>query len=168
MTISSMKVRASIIGVLTKAVDAGTASIDIEQIVNNTLTDGTGADQGNAVYVDDFSIGASSSSTIDLAGSLSDPLGNTIVFTAVKAILIIADDTNVNNVIVGNATNAFVGPFGAGTHTLAIKPGGVLLVTDGFSAAGWTVGAGSTDELKLANSSSGTAVTGTIVVIREA
>lgn len=166
MTIS-LEVLARIRGTLTASPDAGTATVPINESAGGDLDDGTGANQANAIYQDAFSIGASSSTTLDLAGSLTDPLNQTKVFTAIKAILIEADSGNTNNIVVGNATNAFTGPFGAAAHTLAIPPGGAVLLFNP-SAAGWAVSAGTADELKLANSGAGSAVTGRITIVGEA
>ena len=166
MTIALVS-RSSIKGTLTTARDGGTAIFTIDTGEANEIGDGTGAGQANAVYRDDFSIAASGTLDVDLSGSLEDALGNALVFTAVKEILIIADATNVNNLVIGNGTNPFVGPLSAGTVTIALKPGGKFHVSDGYSAAGWTVGAGASDVIKLANSGAGTAVTGTIIVVGE-
>lgn len=165
MTIA-LEILAGIRGLLSTTGDGGTAALPVSEIGSVNLTDGTGAYQANAVYIDDFSIPLSSSVNYDLAGSLTDRLGNLLVFTAIKAIYLFADLANVNNVIVGNGTTPFIGPFGAATHTLAVGPGDPLLLVN-RSAAGWPVVAGTGDILKLANSGAGTAVTGTLVIIGE-
>lgn len=167
MTIALVSL-SSIKGTLTTARDGGDATFSVNEGAAYDVANGTGASQANAVYVDDFSIAASGTSDIDLSGSLVDPNGNTIVFTAVKEIYVKADSTNTNNVVVGGAAaTQFVGPFGGVTHTIAVKPGGFFHVCEGYSAAGWAVAAGSTDLLRLTNSAAGTAVTGTIVVVGE-
>jgi hypothetical protein len=161
--------RLAIKGALTTTRDAGDAGVAISEVSSYDIADGTGADQANAIYVDDFSIAASGTLAIDLSGSLVDPNNNTKAFTAVKEILIKADITNTNNLVYGNAaTNQFIGPTASATHTVAIKPGARWNVTDGYSAAGWPVANGSTDNILLTNSAGGTAVTGTIVIIGEA
>jgi hypothetical protein len=165
MTIA-LEVLARMRGTNTKAVDGGqSASLPIAVSKALSLTNGTGADEANAVYIDEFSIAASGSLSIDLnGGGLTDGLGNALDFTAVKAVLLIADATNTNNVIMGNGTNPFVGPFGAGTHTVAAEPGGIVQLAT-RSAAGWVVTPATADVLKLANSGAGSAVTGTIVIV---
>jgi hypothetical protein len=45
-----------------------------------------------------------------------------------------------------------LGPFGASTHTVAVPPGGILLLVD--PNTGWTVTAGTADLLKITNASS--------------
>lgn len=165
MTIA-LEILAGIRGLLSTSGDGGVASLPVSKIGSVNLTDGTGAAQANAIYIDDFSIAASGSLNYDLAGALTDRLGNLLVFTAVKAIYLFADLTNVNNIILGNGTTPFIGPFGAAAHTLAVGPGAPLVLVD-RSAAGWPVVAGTGDILKLANGGAGTAVTGTLVVVGE-
>lgn len=167
MTIN-LAIMARIRGTLSQSGDGGTASLPVNVGQELALADGSAADQANAIYIDAFSIAASGSPNIDLAGGgLTDRLGNALNFTAVKAILLIADRTNTNNVVLGNGTNPFVGPFGAGSNTLSVEPGGQILLAT-RSAAGWAVAGGSADVLKLANSGGGSAVTGTIVIVGEA
>lgn len=167
MTIS-LKLLAKISGTLSQSGDGGVASLPIAISQALALTNGTAADQANAVYIDEFSIAASGSQSYDLAGGgLTDRLGNALNFTAVKAILLIADSTNTNNVVMGNGTNPFVGPFDDGTATVKAEPGGMVLLAT-RTAAGWAVTGGSADVIKLANSGAGSAVTGTLVIIGEA
>lgn len=165
MTIS-LEVLARIHGELTSAGDGGTAKLSINEGTSFDLDNGTAINQANAIYIDDFDIAASGSQNYDLAGTLEDRLGNVLVFTAVKAIMVIAHPTNVNSVIYGNVTNGFVGPLSAATASLTIPPGGFIMLTNP-TAAGWPVTAGTVDLIKLANSAAGTAVTGTIVIVGE-
>lgn len=159
--------KASIKGALSVARDGGSASFPVDEGVSRSVENGTGAGQANAVYVDDFSIAASGTMDIDLAGALTDALGGALVFTAIKEILVKANSTNTNNVVIGAGTSPFVGGNAAGSQTFAVKPGGFYHVGEGYSAAGWAVGAGASDILRLANSGAGTPVTGTIVIIGE-
>jgi hypothetical protein len=164
MTIA-LEVLARIRGTLTSAPDAGTASVTIAESAGGDLANGTGANQANNIHVDMFSIASGGSLDIDLAGSLVNPLNEPVVFTAIKTILIEADPANTTNLTVGNGANPFVGPFGAGAHTLSIVPGG-FAVLHNPSAGGWAVVAGTGDVLKIANAAGATA-TGRITVIGE-
>lgn len=165
MTIA-LEVMARIRGTVTSAPDAGTASVTIAESAGGDLANGTAANQANNIYVDAFSLLTGANVSIDLAGSLVNPLNEAVVFTAVKTILIEADATNTTDLTVGNGTNPFVGPFGAGAHTLTIPPGGCVLLHNP-SAAGWPVVAGTGDVLKITNASGATA-TGRITIIGEA
>lgn len=164
----SLVTRASVRGTLSDARDGGDVTFDLNEGSATSVDNGTGAGQANAVFIDEFSIAASGTLSIDLSGSLEDPLGDAVVFTAVKEILVIADAANANNVVVGGAaSNTFVGPFADATDKVNVKPGGLFHAHDGYSAAGWAVAAGTGDILQLANSGAGSAVTGTIVIIGE-
>ncbi len=125
---------------------------------------GASAGQANLVFADNRTIAASSNDDLDLSGSLPGPLGGTLAFTVVRAIIIRAASTNTNNVVVGAAAlNQFVGPFGAATHTIAIRPGDEYVAT--ARNAGWTVTAGTGDILRIANSGAGTPVNYDIIII---
>lgn len=129
------------------------------------FTSGTGADQADLLFVDeDRSIAASSSEDLDLAGVLVDALGTTVAMAEVVALLIVASASNVNNVVVGDATSPV--PLFAGTNpTYAVKPGGFMFLAAPNAAGMFTVGAGSTDDLKITNSSSGSAVVYSIAIL---
>lgn len=162
-----LNTRAKISGVLTTARDGGVSSFAVNAGGSKTLAEGTGANQANAIFIDDFTIAPSGTLDIDLAGTLVDPNGAAVVFTAIKDILVIALDANTNNIVVGGApANGFFGPFGAATHTAPVVPGGHLKVAN-HSAAGWPVVGGTGDLLRLANSAAGTPVSGTIVIVGE-
>lgn len=136
--------------------------IDIQKLLQ--LASGVGANQADIFWSDERTIAASGSEDLDLAGVLADAFGATVAAAEVVAILVMADPGNANNVVLGNATNPI--PLFAGTTpTHAVKPGGIFLVAAPNAAGLLTVGAGSTDVLKVANSSSGTGVTYQIAVI---
>lgn len=152
-------------GELTTVREGGTASFDVSEGLVKNVSNGADIDQANAIHIDDFSIAASGTLAIDLAGALEDAHGNVTAFTAIKEILVVAAAANANDVVVGNSgVNAFLGPFGAAAHTVAVAPGNRFNATK-YSAAGWPVVAGTGDILQLANGGGGTAVTGTITII---
>lgn len=128
------------------------------------FTDGTGANQADIIWADERTISASGSEDLDLAGELSDALGATVAAAELVALLVIADAGNTNDVVLGDAT-APIPLFGGTNPTFSVKPGGVFLVAAPNAAGQLTVGAGSTDDLKVANSSSGTSVTYKIAVL---
>lgn len=128
------------------------------------LASGTGANQADLLWVDERTVAASSSEDLDLAGVLTDAFGATITAAEVVAIFIFADADNTNNVVVGDATSP-VPLFGGTNPTFSVKPGGFFCVGGPNAAGLLTVGAGSTDDLKIANSSSGTGVTYQIAVL---
>jgi len=137
------------------------ADFDIQALLQ--LVSGTGNGQADLIFSDTRTLAASATEDLDLAGGVTDPNGVTLTFAKVKAIYVKAAAANSNNVVVGAATNPFVGPLGGTTPTISIKPGQMMLVT--ATDVGWTVTASTADCLKVANSSSGTGVTYDIIII---
>lgn len=151
-------------GAYVRAGDLGQPVTPLAERALVRLTPGTAAGQADLVFADTRSISASASEDLDLAGGLTDPFGVTLTFAKVKAIYIQAKATNTNDVVVGGAaSNGFAGPFGGTTPTVSVKPGGVLLIA--HPGAGWTVTASTSDLLKVANSSSGSAVAYDVIVV---
>lgn len=109
-----------------------------------------------------INIAGSGNHTVNLSTDL-DAFGAALALTELQSLYLEADATNTNSIVLGNAaTHAWVGPFDAGSDTLTIKPGGRLLLADPL---GYAVGVGATDQLKIANSAAGTAVTGKLVIV---
>jgi len=128
------------------------------------LAAGTGPGQVSKAFIDTRTLALSTGEDLDLAGALLDPLGAAAVFAVVKVIYFKASAANVNNVVVGNAASAgFIGPFGAAAHTVAIPPGGVLMLV--HPGAGWTVTATTADLLHVLNGGAGTSVTYDVILL---
>lgn len=155
---------------IAEAVDGGTRQADLAAALSKTFSStGSAGAAGYAskCFSDTRTLTASSSESLDLAGSLVDALGNTVSFSKIRAILVMAASGNANQVIVGNGTNPFIGPFGAaGASVIHVDPGGYFLAVKD-DAAGWTVTASTGDVLKVANSGGGTSVTYTIFILGE-
>ncbi len=128
------------------------------------LTNGTGAGKADRLWSDRRTIAASSSEDLDLAGSLTDALGATVTLARVKLLAVYALPTNTNDVVLGDAASATWTSLLGADGTIAVKPGGLLLaVAPGATA--YPVTATTADLLKVANSSSGSAVTYDIYII---
>lgn len=134
----------------------------VEKILQ--FTSGTGANQADIVWADERTLSASATEDLDLAGELTDAFGATVAAAELVAILVIADADNTNNVVIGDAT-APIPLFGGTNPTFSVKPGGFFFVAAPNASGLLTVGAGTTDDLKVANSSSGTAVTYQIAIL---
>lgn len=125
---------------------------------------GSGAGQVNKIYSDSFSVAQSVNTDLDLAGSLTGVYG-TVVFTAIKGILVVAGtNTGLGNLVVGNVTNGIVAPFGAATHSVAVAPGGIFAIANP-SAAGFAITAGTADLLRIATAATAGTYTFDVVVI---
>lgn len=152
---------------LTGSLDLGELKSSLAWDFGAHLLDGTGAGQANRIFHDQRTLAASTNEDLDLAGVLLDPLGATLTFARIKALLVWAAAGNTNNVIVGGAAaTGFVSWVGGATHTLTVRPGAVLLLAAGEAdAIGYVVGAGTADLLRVANSGAGSTVTYDIVLI---
>lgn len=125
---------------------------------------GSGAGQVNKIYSDSFSVAQSVNTDLDLSGALTGVYG-TVVFTAIKGILIVAGaNTGLGNLVVGNVTNGIVAPFGAATHSFAIAPGG-FLATANPSAAGFAITAATADLLRIATAATAGTYTFDVVIV---
>jgi hypothetical protein len=116
------------------------------------LTNGTGNGQVNEAYVGRQTVPAGSHVDLDLSGSLTNPLNQTVNFTAIKYLLVLIrspDGTLAIKVGPQGATNAWQGPFGGVTATDYEQ------VYEKFERAnrfgGWPVANGATDVLRLSN-----------------
>jgi hypothetical protein len=160
-------IKIKIEAVLNKALDLGAARAPLLVDASLNLTEGTGANQAQVVFHDQRTLAASGSEELDLAGALTDALGRTLTFTAVKALYIKAAAGNTNNVLVGGAAaNGFATWAGDPTDVVVIRPGGSLILV-APDATGYAVTTGTGDLLKIANSAGDTGVTYDIVIIGE-
>ncbi len=155
-----------VLGQMIKALDIGTARLDVNYSKRYTVTNGTGASQSNMVWTDTRTVAASSSDDLDLYGGLTNAFGDTINFAAVKGIFIFAATANINNLIIGGDGAGLVNWVGNANDVVNVKPGGMFAIYDP-SAGGYGVTNTSADVLQIANSSSGSGVDYDIIVIGE-
>lgn len=167
MTLDNTSVGFSVAGTLNNPLTLGvvaTAALSMSQ--SYALTTGTAAGQADKIYAATRTITASSNDDLDLAGVLVDALGATITFARVKALVIRAAATNVNNLILGgSASNPVTTILGGTTPTLTIRPGGGLCLFSGTDATGYVITASTADILRLTNGGAGSSVTYDIVII---
>lgn len=130
--------------------DGGSTLSELVFSFSQSLSDGITAGKANVPWRDDRQIASAGNESLDFAGSLVDALGNPAVFAKIKLLALKAKSTNTTDLTVGNGTNPFVGPLVDATKGVILKPGDVQIW---YSAAGWAVGAGASDVLKLANGS---------------
>lgn len=159
MALDTSTVALSVFGSGSSSQALATGVAQLNKTYQQILTTGTGANQADRIYYTQPTIAASGTTTIDLAGSVTDIFGATITFARVKGMFIAASSANTNNVVVGNsATNGFITWVGGATHTVTVRPGGflALLAPD---ATAYAVTAGTGDLLMFTNSGAGTSVT---------
>lgn len=129
-----------------------------------TLADGNLAGQASLGYLAERTLLTGANDDIDLAGALTDALGQTITVATLKALLIWNrprnpdDAANTTDLVVGGGSNPFLGIFNAiSTSRLGpIKPGGFVMIgADALAGIGAVV-AGTGDILRVTNSAGAT------------
>lgn len=156
-------IKVAINAVQTNPVDLGTASFPLNVLQALGLSDGTGANQADRLFTDTRTLAASANEDLDLSGSLTNAFGTTVTFAKVKAVLVIADAGNTNNVNVTRPANG-VPIFLASGDGVAVRPNGVFLLACADATA-VAVTASTGDLINIANSAGSTSVTYTIIVI---
>lgn len=156
-----------VLATLTKTADLGAIpkdTLDFSKRVQ--LRTGTAAGQADRLFYDERTLGASANEDLDLAGVLTDNFGATFTLLRVKALVVTASASNVNNVVVGAAaSNAWATLLGA-TGTITVRPDTTVAACVGSAdGTGYAVTGGTGDLLRIANSGAGTSVTYQIVII---
>lgn len=132
---------------------------------SKSTTSGTGAaGTADLVYTLQTTLAGAATTTIDVAGSVTDAFGATITMARIKFLFVhLTTDTTATHITLGNATNP-VALFSAGTATTTIRNGGILL-RGGTGATGIAVAAGSTDELLFTNADASNTATLQIAIV---
>jgi hypothetical protein len=130
------------------------------------LSNGAGLAAANVVYATTLTIGASATTTLDVAtgGGLVDGLGTAVAMARVKGMWVRAAAGNVNNVVVTRPATNGVPIFGAASGSFPVKPDGLFAFVD-LSAAGIVVTAATGDLIDFVNSGSGSTVSADVVII---
>lgn len=159
----SATIKATLSATHTSVLDLATATFPLALSQAISLTDGTGANQADRIFSDTRTLTASANEDLDLSGSLTNAYG-TVTFARIKAVLVIADSANTNNVNVSRSTSNGVPLFLAATDGIAVRPGGVFLWACS-DVTGVAVTAGTGDLLNFANSAGSTSVNYSVVII---
>lgn len=154
-------VEATLQAVFSKTLDIGTVGSQQSLSILTDFANGSAAGQIDQLAFDTGSIEASGSANIDLAGTLTDPAGDTITMSAVKAILVKNTSSSGDGISVGGSFDTWLGASG---DLVKIMPGGALLVTNP-TAAGYAVTADSGDTITLTNLDSEDAQTYEVLVL---
>lgn len=112
---------------------------------------GTGDNQAKNIYCKKLTVTASGNQDLDLAGGITNNLGETITFTQVKLLIIAIDSPDGTKVVrVGpqSVSNAWQGPFGDTSDYLNVHEWQAIANPN---SGGWTVTAGTGDILRIHN-----------------
>lgn len=141
-----------------------TPQANAELSYSASLTSGTGTGQANGVHSERYTIAASGTQVINLS-TVTDDLGQSVAFTAIKLIVVRGADANAADVTFKpNSSGGFVAPFNATADTLKLAPGGCIVLANP-AAAGWTVTATTADKLLLTNTSGAAAATVDVMIV---
>ena len=147
----------------TKPTDLSETTDADKLALSQALASGTGTNQVNQHFADERTVAAGANDNIDLYGSLVNAFGETINFTAVKAVVIQnvgADDGSSGysvqsgeDLLIGGASsvgNAWATPFNANPDSkLTLVSGGSFALT--APASGFSVTSGTGDILRVRN-----------------
>lgn len=127
---------------LTETLDLSTPRDSLVMNLSDALATGTSANQADVLWHDSRLLSATSED-LDLAGILTDGLGNTVTFVTVKAIVIHNTSTTATeSLAVGGAASAqFVNWVGAADDEVNVGPDGVFLLwspIDGYDVTATT------------------------------
>ncbi|MCG8586903.1 MAG: hypothetical protein MI757_19540 [Pirellulales bacterium] len=139
-------------------VDALTTISDASKLeYKQSFSDGTSDDEADVLWHDERTLSVAANEDFDLTALARTVFGNatTVAMATVKAMLIVNTNTAAGeDLSIGNAaSNAWVGPFGAATHTLDVPADSSVLLVNRKS--GWSVSASSADMLRIANNGTG-------------
>jgi len=139
----------SLTALLKNALDLSTPQDSLSKSFRDTLATGTALDQADRLWHDTRTLTATSED-LDLAGGLTDGLGETITFAKVKAVLIVNKNVTAGAIlkIGGAAANQFVNWVADASDIVNVQPGGALLLW-APSLAGYGVTADTGDKLKI-------------------
>jgi hypothetical protein len=131
---------------------------------STALADGTGTGQANAVHSERYTLAPSGTQVIDLS-AITDDLGQSVAFTAIKFIAVKAASANAANVTLKpNTTEGWIAPFNAAADTLKLAAGGFTVLANP-ATTGWAVVNNTTDKLLLTNTSGAASVEIDIVIV---
>lgn len=115
--------------------------------LQDSLTNGTGADQADLLYHTVHTLTNGSSVLIDMAGTEVTPFGETIAMTRVKA-LIVRHNGTAGSITIGGGSNAITTFFGTNGDGVKIQGDGLFMLW-APDATGYAVTAGTAENIRL-------------------
>lgn len=149
---------------LTNPLDLETPTSALVYSSQIDLATGVGLGQADMKWSDQRTLAPSTPEDLDLAASLTGPLGTTLTFARIKALLVKAASANANDVVVSRPAANGVPLFAAASDAIPVKPGGLFLWV-APSAAGIVVTPATGDLITVTNGGAGTSVTYDIVIL---
>ena len=165
----SARLQVQLAATLTKVMDVGSGHDAKDQLPPFekifSVTNGTGAGQGDMLWHDQRTLAASATENLDLAGSLADAFGTTQTFVRVNLIIVYAAEGNTNDVQVQRGSSNGVPLFMAASDGVQLSPGMIFVLGGGKEATDFVVTAGTGDILTITNSAGSTSVTYDVLIL---
>jgi len=143
----------------TKELGLGSVKDAHQLICEDSLANGAGLDQAEELWHDRRTLDPAEAEVLDLAGGLTNAFGDSVAFARIKGLWLANRASAADAVLLvgggadGSGDQAWASWLGAAGNQVRVGPAGLLLVWNP-AAAGFVVGAGTTDRLRIANLSS--------------
>lgn len=144
--------------------DGSTLSIPLNYTKTWNWLTGTAIDTADRIYMKRDTVSSGSPKTYDLAGSLTDILGNAITMVKVNAIIVVNNSVTAGEILtIGSGSNPLLNWIIATGDGVKAGPNGAILCVDP-SVAGYGVTAATGDVLQV-SIAAGTAVSFDLIVV---
>jgi hypothetical protein len=129
---------------------------------------GTGVDTADRIYMKKDTVATGTPKTYDIAGGLTDILGNTITMAKVNAIIVVNNSVTAGEILtVGAGSNPLLNWVIATGDGVKAGPGGAVVCLDP-SLAGYAVTGGTGDVLQISVAAGATVPIDVIIIGRSA
>lgn len=152
----SAEIKASLTWLFQETLDLATVSDSSKLEYHQSLADGTGNNQADKIWHDTRTLSPGANDDLDLTALANTIFGSTVTINLVKVKAILIVNTAAaagEDLVIGNGPTPFLGPFGAGAHTLRCEADSCLLLANRVD--GWTVTNVTADILRINNAGTG-------------
>lgn len=138
---------------------------NLQKTVTIALSTGTSSEQADRIYQFNETLAASGTRDLDLSGSLTDSLGQTVVFVEVTSVVLINKATVAgSDLLLGAGSNPMATLWGTAGDQIRVKAGGFLALAAKYDPA-YAITAATADILRITNESGSATVEYDIIII---
>jgi hypothetical protein len=153
-TLQTGTITTQLTAILTNALDLSTPDDTLSLSKKMTLTGGTGVGKGDQLWHDTRTLTTGATETLDLYGSLTNGLGQTVNFNTIRGMVIVNPSTTSTLEYGGAASNAWAPMFKSATDIGVIRMSAsttslAYVIYTAPDATGYDVTAGTADQLKI-------------------
>lgn len=152
----------SISALLADSLDLTTVRDALEKAYSIDIASGSGSGQANQVFHDTRTVSTGATDSLDLSGVLLNAIRQSVIFTAIKLVIIKAAAANTTILSVRRPAANGVPIFAAASDETPIGPGGLFVWSS--PALGVAVTAGTGDLLDIVNAAGASATYDVIIV----